>query len=934
MKRLLVVAVAALSSCQADKVPPGRYACDPAGNREVGSAQCPGQSRCGLEGYCHQVGEPARWRCVTAADCELEWQCGVGVDGVSRECHDPDAPEDFRCATSADCSGGWTCGLDGARLRRCHDPLAPRDWPCDSTADCVGGWQCGIAATGGRECHDPQNPRGWVCLSNADCLGGWQCGLNDARTGRECHDPSAPRAFACEAATDCLAGWSCGLNDTRTARECHDPSAPRAFACEVASDCLGSWSCGLNDARTARECHDPSAPRAFACLVDADCVAGWDCGLASNRLQRECHDPQNPQAWACEGDADCLGGWRCDTRGLCVDPRNDALLPTGALDAGDAALINAPQAGSITRAAISPASALNPPAVIAVDRGATLEALSVNVGNGSVRTWDLGPSRGGPLLVQSPRSVDYLPSGGGRYVEVNANRVYTGQADGGLLAFLLDDDGGVVTKVVRNEGGGFEVTTPVTQLRHGVAPAGLLPVLVGYSESPAGGFMLVEGPGAAVDLTYPSAIRARPNNRITDLVHVITRDGGLECVLALDEAGVWARQFMTNNSWNFEQVHTPTFGNDSCAPVGLKVTRLESASLTHVLVRASPRDGGPEQVAVWSLTPMLTRGTGEFDSYCTSILDQACTPQDAIPFSVELGPCEPCPVGALEGVTAVAAPGTPELEVRCSGGDAGVPSFFRIARRALTSSACERRPLVGLGSVFSASGLRSAEQATLGRFVLFNQSGNLWSGTNLVSTTSVSFDRAATGVAMFGNDPREVLVIADGLTGLPAQRFGLLSLPSGAVTAVASNEPSWVLSGGTLTDLSAGPSLATASAFGLLVNVPATPHLVRRAVAATGATVAVVSGGGAVLAAEVDAALARQVPFVQFSPRTTAPTPFVDLAFPTRAVADAGVYLEGYGVSMSGVSRVVAETPTRWSLRGVPLPPALQAQGVWYEGTR
>ena len=69
MKRALLPLLF-LASCKPLVVEQGRYACDPNGNREVGSAQCPGNSRCGLEGYCHAVGEGAKWKCADASDCD------------------------------------------------------------------------------------------------------------------------------------------------------------------------------------------------------------------------------------------------------------------------------------------------------------------------------------------------------------------------------------------------------------------------------------------------------------------------------------------------------------------------------------------------------------------------------------------------------------------------------------------------------------------------------------------------------------------------------------------------------------------------------------------------------------------------------------------------------------------------------------------------
>lgn len=929
MKRLAAVLLA-LSACKPIAVGSGRYACNPDQGREPGSAQCPGESRCGLEGVCHDLGDTSsRWRCETALDCEGGWLCGVSADGETRECHDPQAPEAFRCQSSADCSAGWTCGLDEARLRRCHDPSSPRAWPCDTRSDCAGGWECGLRAAGGRECHDPTRPEAWVCLTDADCGGGWRCGLNDLRTGRECHDPAAPRAFACEGPSDCLGGWACGLNDARTARECHDPAAPRAFACEEPSDCLGNWVCGLNDARTARQCHDPAAPRAFACLTHADCVAGWQCGLAANRLQRECHDPSAPQAWACDDDLDCLGGWRCDVRRACVDPRRDALEPTGPLDGGDAATLNPVSAARYDRAAIAPASSLGGPVRVALSRAGRLEALGVDSVSASVRIVDLGPSSDGPLLVQSPRSIDFAFN---RFTEVVADRVYEGRADGGVVAYLLDLDGGVQVRLLRNTGGGYEISTPVTKLRHGVAERDLLPSLVGFSESPATGFVVFDGPAAAADFSYPARMRT-PGNVIHDLVHVITRDGGLECLLALDESGIWARQFMAGNNWNFEQVQNPTFGNDTCATTGLKPSRLLAASPTHVAVGAVPRDGGRELLALWSLTPMLTRGTSAFDSYCTSNNDQPCTQNDRIPFTVEYGPCDPCPVGALDGVVPVAAAsGPPALEVRCTV-DGGLPSFFRVSRRALSATGCDRQPLVGPSNLFSQPVLFNAEQPTLGRFLLTGSTGSLWTGSSVAAATALSFDRAATGVAFLGANTRDLIVFGERVNGVPEPRFGVVAFPAAASSAVAANEPSWVLSGESLTTLSAGPTLSDALTFGLLATPVAEPRLVRRARASSGATVAVVTGGGAIATAEVDAALARQVPFATLQVRATAPGPFSSLAFPAGDT-DGGVWLEGYAVSPGSVARLTAESPSRWVVQPVPLPAPLFPLAVWYEGSR
>lgn len=184
MRRALLGALCALAACTPTHLESGRYACE----RDQPD-QCPGQWRCGLEGYCHQLGNTSvAWRCESDDDCEGGFRCGLSKTQEYRECHDPAAPQDWPCEVQGDCLGGWTCGLTTGRdARQCHDPAAPRSWPCETSADCVGGWSCGLASDGElRECHDPQNPRAWACVDDEDCLGGWRCG-----TERVCVDPSA-----------------------------------------------------------------------------------------------------------------------------------------------------------------------------------------------------------------------------------------------------------------------------------------------------------------------------------------------------------------------------------------------------------------------------------------------------------------------------------------------------------------------------------------------------------------------------------------------------------------------------------------------------------------------------------------------------------------------------------------------------------------------
>jgi hypothetical protein len=184
VKHALLLLSVALGACTPTWLESGRYACTRGAEN-----QCPGAWRCGLEAYCHQLGDTmTAWRCETNDDCEGGFVCGVSKSREFRECHNPAAPQDWPCELPADCVGGWTCGLtSGGDARQCHDPSAPRAWPCESSADCVGGWACGLTSDGERrECHDPANPRAWTCAGDDDCLSGWRCG-----TETVCVDPSA-----------------------------------------------------------------------------------------------------------------------------------------------------------------------------------------------------------------------------------------------------------------------------------------------------------------------------------------------------------------------------------------------------------------------------------------------------------------------------------------------------------------------------------------------------------------------------------------------------------------------------------------------------------------------------------------------------------------------------------------------------------------------
>lgn len=121
MRRALVVSLFALAACTPTQLEPGRYACQ----RELPD-QCPGDWRCGLEGFCHQVGDTAvAWRCENNGDCEAGWGCGLTNDGEHRECHDPSAPRGWKCAVDTDCVGGWRCGAGASCVDPGGDTLTP-----------------------------------------------------------------------------------------------------------------------------------------------------------------------------------------------------------------------------------------------------------------------------------------------------------------------------------------------------------------------------------------------------------------------------------------------------------------------------------------------------------------------------------------------------------------------------------------------------------------------------------------------------------------------------------------------------------------------------------------------------------------------------------------------------------------------------------------
>lgn len=944
MKRVALVALV-LAGCPAIEVPQGRYRCDATGNREVGSAQCPGTSRCGLEGYCHDVSDTSvRWKCEAASDCEQGWLCGIAVDGESRECHDPAAPEDFRCVTSADCSGAWTCGLDIARLRRCHDPANPKAWPCESVADCVGGWQCGVAATGGRECHDPARPEAWTCLSNADCLGGWQCGLNDLRTGRECHDPQAPRGFACEFATDCLGQWSCGLNDARTARECHDPSAPRAYSCQSLADCVGGWSCGLNDARTARECHDPAAPRAFACVVPTDCIAGWQCGLAANRLQRECHDPSNPQAFACDSDVDCLAGWRCDIDGLCVNPRNDALEPVAPLDGGPAIFLSPLDTIEFTQLAVSPVhrtSDKREVLTVATVRGGTLEVLSKDEAT-PLRRWSTGFSPRGPVISPGARWVRDTPFDQER---VETPLVCAISPDGGLMGFELLPDGGTRGSAI------YDSTNPqlppLTDLRHGLSvirvdggsPRGAdLPYLLGFSARPDR-YVVFDGLGdrAAVRdiVTSPGfPLINRAGNQLVDLTDLYFESVSgasyedLECTYLVDSSGLWINQ----SDSSFDPLHAAGFGNAACGRTGLKVERFSLADTRRAVVVAAPWDGGQRQVAVWNLErtfPLTNQSrTG---TWCADPLDP-CSPLPWATPGIDLGPCLPCPTGELVDATPVDVPGRPlELDARCGSRDGGASTFYRVAPNPLASGSCTIRLLTGSSGLLSQPRLVVAEQPSMQRVAFGGPNGQLWLGPSAQATIGIAFDRVPIGIMRTGFGTP--LLVADGVIGAFSEGFGFVGSSRATPSAVAQNEPSWALREDLLWSFAAASSFENGRPLAVAVRQLPAPQLLLRVESSALGPVAVVAAGNQVWTAVVDDTSVPPRSPAQLAPRLSTVGQIGSIA--VSASLDGGAGFVGYATTVFGLSRLVGDASgVSWRAEEVLLSSTSTAREVWFSKGR
>lgn len=883
MKRLGLL-VLFLSACRADRVEQGRYACDPMGDRAIGSVQCPGQSRCGLEGFCHDVDDiSVAWRCDGPADCEQGFQCGLSSDGKRRECHDPRAPQAWRCTTSDDCSGSWVCGLDDARSRQCHDPAAPRAWPCDSTNDCVGGWACGLSKLGGRECHDPAVPEKWRCETNDDCLAGWQCGIG-------------------------------ALN----VRECHDPTRPEKWTCLAPSDCLGGWSCGLNDARTGRECHDPARPSAFACDTGADCVGGWVCGLASNRFQRECHDPLQPRPWACTDDGDCVGGWRCGLDGLCLDPGSEALGVPGPIDAGPLARINPTQQAPIDVFSISPrfiSSTGRDTPTLAMLRAGRLQAL-VRDEAGTVKSWDLGVTTATTVVAQGPRSYDY-DSNTDRFVRTEKNRVYA--AGQGVTVYTLLPDGGALQQPLQQKTATLS-PPPITTIKHGtVLGSNEYPSMLGFS-SATNLYVVFDGPQSAQIRPINGLGTWSLSPPLLDMDDIFTPT--TECVFLIDANGLWISPYPT---YDFEPVHSPQFGNGACSGSrqGQRLERISTFGTARAAVVSSAWDGGAARVSILDLTPTVQNANSSLR--CTSTQGLSCTSFDQIPFTVELGPCPACSTGELLDVAAIETVGQPAaLETRCGSRDGGVSQFFRIS--STPTNGCFTQPQLRNTALFSERDLRSAAQPSQGRVAFSSSAGQLWFGGSTLTAASLSLDRVAFGVARKGTAADDVVALAEGLVALPSTGFGLASSARPDLTAVATNEPTWVIDGVALKSWAGAATVDDGALLAQAVQPLALPQTLVRVERDAGAE-AVLTAGTQLYSAHVEP------PNVGLLvPRVSLVNPVTSSAF--SAATDGGSFLEGYVVTATGVSFVRAESEARWRVQEVVLPASLTPKEVWFTNGR
>jgi hypothetical protein len=168
-----LLAMALLGSCTSGPLEGGRYSCTFDGGEP--SDQCPGDWRCGLEGYCHHYNDTSvAWRCVNDDQCELRWTCGLDPSRDGGECHDPQSTTPWPCETDQHCTSGWHCGPAGT----CYDRQVPAAHACRSGAgDCADGWRCGLKGL----CQNLDAGAAYPCglsdggLEDSWCERGWRC---------------------------------------------------------------------------------------------------------------------------------------------------------------------------------------------------------------------------------------------------------------------------------------------------------------------------------------------------------------------------------------------------------------------------------------------------------------------------------------------------------------------------------------------------------------------------------------------------------------------------------------------------------------------------------------------------------------------------------------------------------------------------------------
>ncbi len=144
-----------ICGCTAPSPGPGRYSCSrDAGEEALGAEQCPENYRCGLENYCHRLGDVGTaWRCETDDDCENGYHCGLDAARQVRQCQDSEKPGPFACFVDADCVPPWRCGVDGV----CHARGVAAEYACRADGGapddqwCELGWRCSTDGT----CTDP-----------------------------------------------------------------------------------------------------------------------------------------------------------------------------------------------------------------------------------------------------------------------------------------------------------------------------------------------------------------------------------------------------------------------------------------------------------------------------------------------------------------------------------------------------------------------------------------------------------------------------------------------------------------------------------------------------------------------------------------------------------------------------------------------------------